>query len=151
MTRAPDSASQQRVYLAPRTGTLVERYLFSPLYVPQGAWDVIGWWERRRPFYNLLVGSAGLLTLLVAQIQRLVTPAFEGPPLAFIIVYAIAANLCYSLGAPTHLLLRRILKESAGPVAQAIFRYGLAFSIGLTLLPVPLIILSTIIRLIVGR
>ena len=139
------------MHLAPRTGTLVERYLFSPLYGPQSAWDVLRWWERRRPFYNLLVGSAGLLTVLVAQIQRLVAPAFEGPPLAFILVYALAANLFYSLGAPIHLLLCGTLKPSAGPVAQAVFRYGLAFSIGLTLLPIPLIVLSTIIRLIVGH
>jgi hypothetical protein len=146
MTPSTDPA----VPLAPRTGTLVERYLFSPLRAPQSAWDVLRWWERRRPFYNLLVGSAGLLTVLVAQIQRLVAPPFEGPPLAFILAYAIAANLFYSLGAPIHLLLRRTLKESAGPVAQAMFRYGLAFSIGLTLLPIPLFIVSTIVRLLVG-
>jgi len=136
---------------APRTGTLVERYLFSPLYAPQSAWDVLRWWERRRPFYNVLVGSAGLLTILFAQLQRLFSPEFAGPPLPFILVYAIAANLFYSLGAPIHLLFRRTLKESAGPVAQAMFRYGLAFAIGLTLLPIPLFILSTIVRLIVGH
>ncbi len=139
------------VPLAPRTGTLVERYLFSPLYAPQSAWDVVRWWERRRPFYNVLVGTSGLLTLLVAQLQRLFTPESAGPPLAFVLVYAIAANLFYSLGAPIHLLLRRTLKESAGPVAQAMFRYGLAFSIGLTLLPIPLFILSTIVRVIIGH
>jgi hypothetical protein len=133
--------------LASRTGTLVERYLFSPLYSPESAWSVLQWWERRRPLYNIAVGAAGLLTLAVAQLHRVFTPAFEGPPLAFILVYALAANLFYSLGAPIDLALRRTLKEDAGPVAQAMFRYGLAFSIGLTLLPIPLLLLSFVIRL----
>jgi hypothetical protein len=110
---------------------------------------VLRWWERRRPFYNVAVGAAGLLTLGVAQLQRLL-PAFEGPPLAFILIYAIAANLFYSLGAPIDLVLRRTLKEEAGPVAQAMFRYGLAFSIGLTLLPIPLILVSLVIRILIG-
>jgi hypothetical protein len=135
------------VPLAPRTGTLVERYLFSPLYAPKSAWSVLTWWERRRLFYNIVVGTAGLLTTAIAHLQVLVTPAFEGPPLAFILVYAIAANLFYSLGAPIDLILRRTLKEEAGPVAQALFRYGLAFSLGLTLLPIPFLLLSIIVRI----
>jgi hypothetical protein len=133
--------------LAPRTGTLVERYLFSPLYVPESAWAVVKWWERRRLFYNVVVGAAGVLTTAIAHIQIALAPGPEGPPLAFILVYALAANLFYSLGAPIDLALRRILKEQAGPVAQALFRYGVAFSIGLTLLPIPLLVLATIARL----
>jgi hypothetical protein len=133
--------------LAPRTGTLVERYLFSPLYAPQSPWAVLGWWERRRLFYNLLVGAAGLLTTAIAHLGAIIAPGPEGPPLPFILVYAIAANVFYSLGAPIDLVLRRTLKEDAGPVVQAVFRYGLAFSLGLTLLPIPLLLLSSIIRL----
>lgn len=133
--------------LPPRTGTLVERYLFSPLYAPESAWTVVRWWERRRLFYNIVVGTAGLLTAAIAHLGALLAPGPAGPPLAFMLVYGIAANLCYSLGAPIDLVLRRTLKGEAGPVAQALFRYGLAFSIGLTLLPIPLLILSTIIRL----
>jgi hypothetical protein len=131
----------------PRTGTLVERYLFSPLYAPGSAWTVLRWWERRRPFYNVVVGTAGLLTVAMAHLGALLAPGPQGPPLPFIVVYAVAANLFYSLGTPLDLVLRRRLKEQAGPVAQAMFRYGLAFSLGLTLLPIPLILLSTIIRL----
>lgn len=134
--------------LAPRTGTIVERYLFSPLYRPRSVREVLGWWERRRPLYNLMVGAAGLVTtstaLLVAFLTR--DPLHHGPPLGAILVYALAANLFYSLGAPIDLLLRRLLREEAGPVAQALFRYGLAFSVGLTLLPIPLLLLSGIIR-----
>jgi hypothetical protein len=133
--------------LAPRTGTLVERYFFSPLYAPGNAWAVVRWWERRRLFYNVVVGTAGLLTTAIAYLQIAIAPGPAGPPLGFILVYALAANLFYSLGAPIDLALRRVLRERAGPVAQALFRYGVAFSIGLTLLPIPLLVLSTIARL----
>jgi len=137
--------------LAPPTGTLVERYLFSPLYPPTSVFTVLRWWERRPLLYNLVVGTAGLLTAAIAHLLVILVPApgAEGPPLRFILVYAIAANVCYSLGAPIDLVLRRMLKENAGPVAQALFRYGLAFSIGLTLLPIPILLLSSVVRLFV--
>ena len=132
-----------------RTGTLVERYLFSPLYAPTSAGMVLRWWERRRVFYNIVVGTGGLLTTAIAHLVAVLVPApgVTGPPLPFIVVFAVAANLFYSLGAPIDLALRRTLKERAGPVGQALFRYGLAFSLGLTLLPIPLLILSAIMRL----
>src|SRR5262245_42858893 len=130
--------------------TLVERYLFSPLYSPQSGWSVLKWWERRRPLYNLAVGAAGLLTTATAWLHVLVDPGFTGPPLGIVLAYALAANLFYSLGTPIDLMLRRTLKQDAGPVAQAMFRYGLAFSIGLTLLPIPLFLLSFVIRLFIG-
>ena len=134
--------------LAPRTETIVERYLFSPLYFPRSAWAVLGWWERRRLFYNLVVGSAGLITTAAALSLTLLPPLSGqgGPTLILIPVYALWANIFYSLGAPVDLLLRRWLKERAGPVAQAMFRYGLAFSVGLTLLPIPMLLLTLILR-----
>ncbi|MFN8653741.1 MAG: hypothetical protein U0133_17680 [Gemmatimonadales bacterium] len=133
--------------LTTQNGSLVERYLFSPLYTPRSFWSVVGWWERRRLFYNVAVGLAGLVTTATALLLNVLTPGTPGPtgpPLMLIPVYALAANLFYSLGAPIDLLLRRRLKEDAGPVAQALFRYGLAFSVGLTLLPIPLIVFGTI-------
>jgi hypothetical protein len=130
--------------LAPRTGTLVERYLFSPLRSRESSGAVLSWWERRRLFYNIVVGTAGLLTLGTAfGLAALIPgPGWEGPPLTLIPVYALAANLFYSLGTPIHLLLCRWLKQEAGPVAQALFRYGLAFSVGLTLLPIPMLLVG---------
>lgn len=132
--------------LTSRSGTLVERYLFSPLYSPRSAWAVVGWWERRRLFYNVVVGAAGLFTSCIAVGVALLT-GHEGPPPGAILVYGIAANLFYSLGTPIHLFLRRWLKTEAGPVAQALFRYGLAFSIGLTLLPIPFLLLEGILSI----
>lgn len=129
--------------------TLVTRYLFSPLHAPRGIGDVIAWWERRRPLFNVAVGTAGLLTMATAFLLRLLPAGdvFEGPPLRMVAVYAVIANVCFSIGAPIHLLLRRWLRERAGPVAQALFRYGLAFGVGVTLLPIPVLLVSATVRL----
>jgi hypothetical protein len=56
------------------------------------------------------------------------------------------ANLFYSFGAPADLFLRRMFKDSGGPVAQALFRYGVAFAIGLTLLPIPLMAMGWVLK-----
>jgi hypothetical protein len=132
-----------------RTGTAVERYLFSPLYTPSSAWAVVRWWERRRLFYNLSVGAAGLVTVATAFLLSWLPPSSGqiGPPLILVPIYGIMANIFYSLGAPVDLLLRRRLGDQAGPVAQAVFRYGYAFSIGLTLLPIPLMLIGWVLTI----
>ncbi len=125
--------------------TLVARYLFSPLFLPAGPLDVVRWWESRRLAYNLTVGAAGLLTLATITLLLAAGPrgwGDGGPPMMAVVAYGVAANCCYSLGAPIDLLLRRWLGWRAGAVGQALFRYGLAFSVGLTLLPIPLFTIS---------
>lgn len=123
--------------------TAVEKYLFMPLFAPRSAWAVARWWESRRPLYNLLVGSAGLLTLSTAVF-------FEpGPPLmfaGFALVYGLMANLCYSTGVVADLLLRHLLGPRGISVGPVLFRYGLAVSLTLTLLPIPFILVSQVIQ-----
>lgn len=98
---------------------------------------VIGWWERRRPLYNAVVGVTGLVTvsLLVA-----VTPAILVQPGLWLGVtaYGIAANVCYTLGAPLELLLERWLGRQTYALGPTLFRYGLVYSVGLTLFPLAL-------------
>jgi hypothetical protein len=122
------------------TGTAVEKYFFSPLYSPRSAWAVIGWWESRRLLYNLSVGAAGLVTIAVGFLLSALPPhsTLFTPPWMFVPVYAVLANICYSFGAPTDLLLRRWLGFRGAAVGQAVFRYGYVFSVGLTLLPIVL-------------
>jgi hypothetical protein len=62
-----------------------------------------------------------------------------------VLLYAAVANLFYSFGALIDFALRRLLKDDGGPVAQALFRYGLAFAVGVTLLPIPLMALGWIV------
>ena len=124
--------------------TPVEKYLFTPIYQPRSAWAVVGWWELRRPLYNFLVGTAGLVTLAAAAVLE------PGPPamfLAFALVYGILANLCYSIGSLADLLFRHLLREQGYVVGPVLFRYGLAVSLALTLLPIPILLFSRIVRM----
>lgn len=99
---------------------------------------VIGWWERRRPLYNAIVGVTGLATISVLT-------AFAGPTVLVqpglwlgVTAYGIAANVCYTLGAPLELLLERWLGRQTYGLGPTLFRYGLIYSVGLTLFPLAL-------------
>ena len=131
------------------TGTAVERYFFTPLYSPRTNWAVVKWWEGRRLFYNVSVGSAGLLTLATNFLFWGLS-GHPGPPLGLVFVYALAANIFFSLGAPLDLLFRRWLGPHAPAVSQALFRYGYAFAVGLTLLPIPMLVFGRVMRAIFG-
>lgn len=123
--------------------TAVEKYLFTPLFYPRSHLDVLKWWESRRLLYNGVVGGAGLLTLATLAV-------FEpGPPLmflAFAAVYGTLANLGFCLGPIADLALRRLLGPDGHAVGPVLFRYGLAFAVALTLLPIPLMIVSQLLR-----
>jgi len=129
--------------------TAVERYFFTPLYYPRGLWSVVRWWESRRLVFNMVVGSAGILSVAtVMTITRLPPQASSAPfPFLGIVVYGILANLCYSLGPLADLGLRRFLDDRAPAVGTVLLRYGFVFSVGLTLLPIPLAMLGWLIRL----
>lgn len=124
--------------------TAVEKYLFTPLYYPRDLGDVFRWWESRRPLYNLVVGTAGMVTLGTVAVLH------PGPPpmfAAFVVAYGVMANLCFSGGVVADLVLRRLLGEDGHVAGPVLFRYGTAFSIGLTLLPIPLAIVGWLLGL----
>jgi hypothetical protein len=123
--------------LVPHESRLIERMFFTPLYRTSDAWSVIGWWESRRPFYNLCVGAAGLASLTSSF---LLMPGNKpiGGMLAACAIYGVLANLCYSLGAPVDILLRKWLGKHAVSAGPVLLRYGFVFSLGLTLLPIPI-------------
>ncbi len=128
--------------------TAVERYFFTPLYFPRSAWSVVGWWEARRMLFNLSVGGTGLLTLAVVSILDGMPPhpSPSALPLGAALVYGVMANVCYTLGPAADLLLRRAVGERAGAVGPVLFRYGFVFSLGLTLLPIPLVVAGWLLR-----
>ena len=130
----------------------IEKYFFTPVYYPRSAWAVVRWWESRRLLYNAAVGAAGLVTLGTVTGFLLLPP--HSPGLAAwdgvipgIVVYGVLANVCYSLGAPADLLVRRFLGDRAAAAGPVLFRYGFVFSLGLTLLPIPLALFGWAIRL----
>lgn len=114
---------------------LVQRLFPPPAYrrTPLG---LLRWWEARRPFYNLVVGASGLFSLAVVELLALLPP---GPhhflPLVPVVVFGLAANVCYSLGFLVEAALEGLWGREAPLVGPALFRQGLSFSVGLTLLP----------------
>ena len=123
--------------LVPQNPGLIERMFFTPLYQSDQAWAIVGWWESRRPFYNICVGSAGLASLASAFLLMPGNKSLPGMLLASA-VYGVLANVCYSLGAPVEMLLRRWLGRHAASAGPVLLRYGFVFSLGLTILPVPI-------------
>lgn len=102
------------------------------------------WWESRRLTYNAIVGTAGLATLIA---NLLLWGPGRGPgPWLAVAAYGLAANVCYSLGPVAELLLQRWLDRDTYGLGPALFRHGLVFSLGLTLLPIPLMTVARILR-----
>lgn len=103
-------------------------------------WDAILWWEVRRIPFNFLVGLTGLIGIaLVFWIGDSLVPAGVDaiePMLLFfgVPVYAVAANLCYTLGWASEVREWGDSAEAAHR-REIRFRLGLAFSIGVTALP----------------
>lgn len=127
------------------------RFFFSPVYIPRSAWAILAWWERRRPVYNVVLLVAGVASLGAESLFRALPPHPVSPdlPLGFVgvVAYAVLANLCYCAGPAADLYIRRRWGDEYAVVGPTLFRYGFVFSVGLTLLPIPLSFLTWILRL----
>jgi hypothetical protein len=115
------------------------RLLFPVPDVQRSTGTIFVWWERRRPTYNLIVGTAGIVTLTVLHGLSWLPGHFDfAAPLALVIVYGICANICYSFGYLFEALLQRLWGDDVAPVGPTLWRHGLVFSVGLTLFPIGL-------------
>jgi hypothetical protein len=124
------------------------RYFFTPVYAPRSAWSVIGWWESRRTLYNATLAVAGGLSIAAVQLMIVLAPDTPTPfPWGLVLVYALLANICYSLGPAVDLFIRRRWGDEYAAIGPAMFRYGFVFAVGLTLLPIPLALLQVLLRL----
>jgi len=114
--------------------------------------SLLRWWESRRVKYNLVVGSAGLVTLATMTLAALVLPSGQLPPLrglaAVVLIYALLANACYSLGWVTEMVARLVWGNRAPFMGPLLFREGLIFSVGLTLLPILMVGLTLVLRVV---
>jgi hypothetical protein len=109
------------------------------------AWETIGWWESRRVPYNLIVGVAGLITILLAILSSVAAAILCGkplplpdPPVAVVIMpimYAIAANVCYTMGWLVEIVIAMPWKNRWPDFATVTLAVGLLFSVLLTLVP----------------
>jgi hypothetical protein len=116
--------------------------------------SLLKWWESRRLFYNKVVGAAGLVTLAGASILSLLPPhpTLVSLPELLIpaLIYGVLANGCYSAGWLLELLARAAWGRRAPDLGPLLFRQGLIFSVGLTLLPLLLFGMAWVVRLVVA-
>jgi hypothetical protein len=113
--------------------------------------SMLRWWESRRLFFNKVVGSAGLVTL--TGVLVLAPFPADGDPGAMamgVAVYATVANLCYSFGWGLEMLARWAWGRRSPALGPLLFRQGLIFSVGLTLLPLVAVTLFSVLRLVMG-
>ena len=124
---------------APRT-SVVSEVLFPLPAVRRTPVGILMWWESRRLLYNIIVGATGVVSLGIIGAISLIPPGIGGPralpPLIAILAYGGLANICYTLGPMVEIGLQTLWKDKVLPVGPALFRQGLAFSVGLTLLPI---------------
>jgi hypothetical protein len=110
-------------------------------------WDAIVWWEMWRIPFNVSLLVAGLTTIAVVEFigGRLVTPGDDVVEpmgmIAGVIVYAVGANVCYSMAWITELAWSQGDTSRTEPLRPKVFRRGLIFSVLLTLLPIPIVLL----------
>ncbi len=118
----------------------VTEFLY-PAPAQRRVWRIIQWWESRRLHYNLAVGATGLVSLGALRVLTLLPP--DAPSLPFflpgilvpVIAYGAMANVCYSLGPTAEILIEKLSGGKILPTGPALYRMGLTFSVGLTLLP----------------
>jgi type IV secretory pathway VirB3-like protein len=109
-------------------------------------WDAIAWWEMRRIPFNIVVGLTGAVggALLLGIGSLLVKPGEDviEPMAIFVAVplYAVAANVCYTLGWASELLWTWGDTSKTAHLRARIFWLGLALSVAVTLLPVALVL-----------
>jgi hypothetical protein len=90
------------------------------------------------------------VTLLVTHLFARLPPSLPLPllpTLAVAGVYGIMANVCFTGGWIAELLFRRHDYGEFNAVGPTLFRYGFAFSIGLTLFPIGMMAMFKALRI----
>lgn len=120
------------------------RLLFEPTLV-RSPLRVVQWWESRRLSYNAIVGVTGLATLAyVNAIELIMGGGWFTVHWLAVVAYGIGANLCFTLGWAVENVVERWLKRPVYGLGPALFRHGLVFSVGLTILPAVLVTIANI-------
>ena len=115
--------------------------------------SLLRWWESRRLTFNKAVGTAGLVTLAGFSVMALLPPnpmrVSDLPALLVgAAVYGVLANGCYSLGWLAEMAAQRLWGRRAPDIGPLLFRQGLIFSVGLTLLPLLLAVFIWVVRVV---
>ena len=126
--------------------TLYNKPIFQRETLAPSTRDVVGWWESRRIFFNLVVGLTGvaacfLMIVCAFASEPMVGEAIglpDGPLLGLfgIFFYGILSNVFYTSGWICELLMRTVsTAEKSSAAALQAFRAGVTFSVILTFSP----------------
>jgi hypothetical protein len=131
--------------------TAIARLFFPAPVRHSGALSTLLWWERRRAAFNAAVGGAGLVTFSAFALASL----WPGTGIRIlemlpgVLIFAVLANVCYTSGWLVESLMRLVWKERAPLAGPLLFRQGVIFSVGVTLLP--LVVLAIALGMQVGK
>lgn len=117
-------------------------HLLYPRAAARSAGAIVKWWEKRRLSYNLILGGGAGLSVVIGSLLWLLPPndlPLEIIPLEGYLGFLFLINLSYSVGPATEFLAHRLWGTHVRPVGPTLFRMGLTFSLGLTLV-LPLIV-----------
>ncbi len=126
------------------------RWLISRPQRPLRPFEVIVWWEVRRVPYNVIIGAAGAISLLlffafITWSGELKPGEDAVEPMALLLA-PLAANVCYTAGWIGELMLLLVRRHSP-VVGPLLFVAGTVFSLAVVLLPAALWGLECLLRL----
>jgi hypothetical protein len=113
------------------------KFLF-PAPAKRTAGGIIRWWEKRRLPFNLVVGSAGVVSIGAAWVMSALPPGGVFMPMIPwqpIVAFGVMANVCYLIGPIAEILIDKIWSSDVLPTGPVLYRMGLTFSVGLALFP----------------
>jgi hypothetical protein len=116
--------------------TALVEFLF-PAPAPRRISSIVAWWERRRLAYNFIVGAAGIVSLTITHALLWLPPNghLTFVPWQGVVLYAVAANVCYCLGPAADVTLQLVFQRRVLPPGPTLYRMGLTFAVGLTFMP----------------
>ena len=124
--------------------------LFTRRAGPARPLAVVGWWEGRRVAYNLIIGAVGIVSSGVMVTVAFTCESRGGAPIGLpdpplfavlaVLLYGILANVCYTGGWITELLVARFWGVDTSRFGPIAFSLGTAFSVLVTLVPAGVVI-----------
>ncbi len=136
--------------LVPARGTRLGDLLY-PEPADRRVGAIVRWWEARRLPYNLVVAGSGVLSLGVIGLFQSLPPHAPGFGFSLfpLVVYGLLANLCFGLGPSVEIAVEKLSGGRILPTGPLLFRAGLTFAVGLTLvLPTIIMTIGYVLRII---